>query len=82
MRRPQFATLMTFRKPMWHHTKIKRLIQEIKNHVYSVWMGSILHEPLCVYRETCCQEMGMKLFSNMALYCSLVTVSSKKKMDR
>ena len=58
MRRSQFATLMTLRKPMWHHTKIKRLIQEIKNHICSVWTGSILYEPLCVYRETCCQEMG------------------------
>ena len=38
-------------------TTIKRLIQEIKNHVCSVWTGSILHEPLCVYRETCCQKM-------------------------
>ena len=57
--------------------KIKRLIQEIKNHICSVWTGSILHEPLCVYRETCCQEMGMKLFS-VSLYRSLVTVSSKK----
>ena len=36
MRRPIFATLMTFRKPMWHHTKIKHLIQEIKNYVCSV----------------------------------------------
>ena len=37
MRRPKFATLMTFRKPMWHHTKIKRLIQEIKNHHFTNW---------------------------------------------
>jgi len=30
---------------------------EIKNHVCCVWTGTILHEPLYVYRETCCQEM-------------------------
>jgi len=35
----------TFRKPMWHHTKIKRLIQEIKNHVCSVWTGLTQQKP-------------------------------------
>ena len=37
MRRPQFATLMTFSKLMWYHTKIKHLIQEIKNHHFTNW---------------------------------------------
>ena len=36
-RRPQFVTLMTSSKPMWHHTKIKHLIQEIKNHHFTNW---------------------------------------------
>ena len=45
MRRPLIATLMTVRKPMWHHTKIKRLIQEIKNHVCSVWTGLTQQKP-------------------------------------
>ena len=37
MRRPKVATLMTVRKPMWHHTKTKRFIQEIKNRHFTNW---------------------------------------------
>jgi hypothetical protein len=80
MRRPQFATLMTFRKPMWRHTKIKRIIQEIKNHVCSEWTGSAcMNHCVCIVWPVA-KRGGMKLFINMSLYRSLMTVLWKKKL--
>ena len=65
---------------MWHHMKIKCLIQEIKNQDCSVWTGSILHEPLCVYRETCCQELGDEIvFQHVLVSFFGDKVSWKKK---